>query len=254
MIDIHNHVLVGVDDGPQSLDETIALLKQARAQGIKGIVVTPHHLHPRYDNIFADVECGINKLQHNQQIKDLEIQLYAGQEIRITDQILDDIDQHKVKGINGSKYLLIELPSNSVPHYTKNLLYEIQTKGFVPIIAHPERNKAIAKDINLLYELINNGALSQITASSLTGELGKNIQKLSIQMLEHNLVHFVASDAHHSESRPFSLDALFSTPKLKNIESVINVLLDNNEAMIQDKSVVTGRPIEFKRNKFFGLI
>ena len=253
MIDIHNHVLVGVDDGPQSLDETIALLKQASAQGIKGIVVTPHHLHPRYDNTFETVLKGIDELNNIEEIAQLNLQLYPGQEIRITDKIFEEIEQHKVKGINGSKYLLIELPSNSVPHYTKNLLYEIQTKGFIPIIAHPERNKAIAKDINLLYELINNGALSQITASSLTGELGKNIQKLSIQMLEHNLVHFVASDAHHSESRPFSLDALFNTPKLKNIESVISVLLDNNEAMIQDKSVVTERPIEFKKNKFFGL-
>ncbi|MRE71913.1 tyrosine-protein phosphatase [Mammaliicoccus sciuri] len=253
MIDIHNHLLTGADDGPQSIEETIGLLEQAKKQGIKGIVVTPHHLHPRYDNVFADVERGIKQLQSNKQIKDLEIDLYAGQEIRITDQLLNHIDQHKVKGINGSKYLLIELPTNSIPHYTKNLLYEIQTKGFVPIIAHPERNKAIAKDINSLYELINNGALSQITASSLTGELGKNIQKLSIQMIEHNLVHFVASDAHHWENRPFGLGALFSNSKLKNIETDLKVLLDNNEAMVHDKNVVTGRPIEFKKHKFFGL-
>lgn len=253
MIDIHNHVLVGVDDGPQSLDETIALLKQASAQRIKGIVVTPHHLHPRYDNTFETVLKGLDELNNIEEIAQLNLHLYPGQEIRITDKIFEEIEQQRIYGINKSRYLLIELPSNEVPHYSKKLLYEIQTKGFVPIIAHPERNKAIAKDINLLYALINNGALSQITASSLTGELGKNIQKLSIQMLEHNLVHFVASDAHHSESRPFSLDALFSTPKLKNIESVISVLLNNNESMIQDKSVVMGRPIEFKRNKFFGL-
>lgn len=253
MIDIHNHVLVGVDDGPQSLDETIALLKQARAQGIKGIVVTPHHLHPRYDNTFETVLKGIDELNNIEEIAQLNLQLYPGQEIRITDKIFEEIEQQRIYGINKSRYLLIELPSNEVPHYTKKLLYEIQTKGFIPIIAHPERNKAIAQNINLLYELINHGALSQLTSSSLTDELGKNIQKLSIQMLEHNLVHFVASDAHHSESRPFSLDALFSTPKLKNIESDISVLLDNNEAMIQDKNVVTGRPIEFKKNKFFGL-
>ncbi|MEB6201977.1 capsular biosynthesis protein [Mammaliicoccus fleurettii] len=253
MIDIHNHLLVGMDDGPQTLEETIDLFTQAKEQGITGIVVTPHHLHPRYNNIFSDVDNAIKDLTSNQQIKDFNIQLYPGQEIRITDKVLEDIDQHQIQGINHSKYLLIELPSNSMPHYTKNLLYEIQTKGFIPVIAHPERNKAIAQDINLLYELINKGALSQITASSLTGELGKNLQKLSIQMIEHNLIHFVASDAHHPENRPFGLAELFTTPKLKNMQPPIKRLLNNNEAMIQNKDVVKERPIEFKKNKFFGL-
>ncbi|HCN61644.1 MULTISPECIES: tyrosine-protein phosphatase [Mammaliicoccus] len=253
MIDIHNHLLVGMDDGPQTLEETIDLLTQAKEQGITGIVVTPHHLHPRYNNIFSDVDNAIKDLTSNQQIKDFNIQLYPGQEIRITDKVLEDIDQHQIQGINHSKYLLIELPSNSMPHYTKNLLYEIQTKGFIPVIAHPERNKAIAQDINLLYELTNNGALSQVTASSLTGELGKNLQKLSIQMIEHNLIHFVASDAHHSKNRPFGLGELFNTSKLKNMEPTIKGLLNNNEAMIQNKDVVKERPIEFKKSKFFGL-
>src|SRR5699024_10603903 len=105
----------------------------------------------------------------------------------------------------------------------------------------------------LLYELISNGALSQVTASSLTGELGKNLQKLSIQMIEHNLIHFVASDAHHPENRPFGLGELFTTPKLKNMQPTIKSLLNNNEAMIQNKDVVKERPIEFKKSKFFGL-
>lgn len=253
MIDIHNHLLVGFDDGPQTLEETINLLAQAKEQGITGIVVTTHHLHPRYNNVFSDVDNAIKDLTRNQQIKDFNIQLYPGQEIRITDKVLKDIDQHQIQGINHSKYLLIELPSNTIPYYTKNLFYEIQTKGFIPIIAHPERNKAIAQDINLLYELINSGALSQITASSLTGKLGKNIQKLSIQMIEYNLIHFVASDAHHPENRPFGLRELFTTPKLKNMETTIKELLHNNEAMIKNKDVVKRRPIEFKKSKFFGL-
>nr|WP_315293754.1 CpsB/CapC family capsule biosynthesis tyrosine phosphatase [Mammaliicoccus lentus] len=253
MIDVHNHLLINVDDGPESEEDLISLLKQAKEQGITGIVVTPHHLHPRYNNSFDDIDREINRLNKMQEIKHFNIQLFAGQEIRLTDKILEDINQHQIRGINGSKYLLIELPSNEIPHYTKKLLYEIQTKGFIPIIAHPERNKSIAKDINLLYELINNGALSQVTASSLTGELGKNIQKISIQMIEHNLIHFVASDAHHSERRPFRLGDLFNVPKLKYIESEIKRLLNNNEAIIQDKDINRKRPIEYKKNKFFGL-
>lgn len=253
MIDIHNHILVGIDDGPQTVEESINLMKQAKEQGIKGIVVTPHHLHPKYNNTFLNVLNGIDELYKNEEIAQLNIVFYPGQEIRITDKIFEDLEKQRIYGINHSKYLLIELPSNEVPRYTKNLLYEIQTKGFIPVIVHPERNKAIAQNINLLYELINNGALSQITASSLTGELGKNIQNLSIQMIEHNLIHFVASDAHHSETRPFGLGALFTTSKLKNKESTIRDLLHNNEAMVMNKDVVKGRPIEFKKSKFFGL-
>nr|WP_263314158.1 CpsB/CapC family capsule biosynthesis tyrosine phosphatase [Mammaliicoccus sp. Marseille-Q6498] len=253
MIDIHNHVLIGVDDGPQVEEDAIGLLKQAKEQGITGVVVTPHHLHPRYKNDFKSVEQGIEKLKEIPEIAQLDIKLYPGQEIRITDEILDGIEQQQIFGINHSKYLLIELPSNSVPHYTKKLLYEIQTKGFIPVIAHPERNKAITNDINLLYELINGGALSQLTASSLTGELGKNIQKTSMNMIDHNLIHFIASDVHHVEKRPFGFGKLFNTPKLKNLNDDLQTLLNNNEAMIQNKDVVKQRPIEFKKNKFLGL-
>ncbi|WP_323703217.1 tyrosine-protein phosphatase [Mammaliicoccus sp. Dog046] len=250
MIDIHNHLIVGVDDGAQTDEDFISLIEQAHDQGITGIVLTPHHLHPRYDNSFADVTKAVEELKQRQEVKDLNIDLYPGQEIRITDKILDEIDQHKLSGLNHSKYLLIELPSNEVPHYTKHLLFEIQARGFIPIIAHPERNKAIAKDINLLYELINNGSLSQLTASSLIGTHGKNLQKLSIQMLEHNLVHFIASDAHHSERRPFSMDGLFGNSKTKHYEPEIKQLLNNNENLIQDKDIATERPMEYKKKRF----
>ena len=251
MIDIHNHVLVGVDDGPANEEEAIALVKQAHEQGITTIVVTPHHLHTRYDNTFHAVQSGIDRLNSIKEISELNIQLLPGHEIRITEKILEEIENQNIKGINDSKYLLIELPSNEVPHYTKKLLFELQTKGFVPIIAHPERNKAIAKDINILYELVNNGALSQITASSLTGEVGKYIQKLSIQMIEHHLVQLIASDAHHVNRRPFGFERLFNQSKLD--DQYITQLLRNNELLIQDKDVIRERPIEFKKHKFFGL-
>ncbi|MCJ1759075.1 tyrosine-protein phosphatase [Mammaliicoccus sciuri] len=253
MVDIHNHILVGADDGPKSIEETIALLQQAKQQGIDDIVVTPHHLHPKYENTFDTVTKGIEELNKIDEIAKLNIQFYPGQEIRLSDQILQDIEQRKIYGINDTKYLLIELPSNEVPRYTKKLLYEIQNKGLVPIIAHPERNKAIARDINLLYGLINNGALSQITASSLNGELGKNLQKISIKMIEHNLIHFIASDAHHVSNRPFAMNNLFNNSKLKNIEADIEMFLQNNEALIQDKYIRRERPIEFNKSKFFGL-
>ncbi|MEX6216495.1 tyrosine-protein phosphatase [Mammaliicoccus sciuri] len=253
MIDIHNHLLMGLDDGAQSYEETISLLQQAKEQGITGVVVTPHHLHPKYNNKFSKVESKLNQLKQYQQIVDYGIDLYVGQEIRIKDQVLDDIDNQFIQGINHSRYILIEFPSNSIPNYTKNLLYEVQNKGFIPIIAHPERNKAIVSNPNLLYELVNNGALSQVTSSSLTGELGKNIQNISIKLIDHNLIHFIASDAHHPITRPFIMSDLFSISKLKKVEDKLHELIRNNEFIIRDEEIVRTRPKEIKKNKFFGL-
>ena len=116
MVDIHNHVLVGADDGPKSIEEAIALLQQAKQQGINDIVVTPHHLHPKYENTFDTVTKSIEDLNNIEEIAKLNIQLYPGQEIRITDKIFEEIEQQRIYGINKSRYLLIELPSNEVPH------------------------------------------------------------------------------------------------------------------------------------------
>lgn len=253
IIDIHNHLLVGVDDGPRNIDGMIELLKQAKEQGIEGVIVTPHHLHPRYQNKFPKVEKLLKELSENPEVKELGIDLYPGQEIRITDDVLTDIDNKDIQGLYHSKYLLIELPSDHVPTFTTRLIYEIQNKGFIPIIVHPERNKAIAKDINLLFELINIGALSQITASSLTGDFGRNVQKISIEMIEHRLIHFIASDAHHAEKRPFGFDKLFTTPKIKHLKSNIEDLLTNNEGIINNENILTQKPLKYERKKFLGL-
>lgn len=254
MIDIHNHLLVGVDDGPSHDDEMMSLLKQAKEQGITGIVLTPHHLHPRFkSNHFENIVQKITQLKQREDIKELGIELYPGQEIRLNGQIYEDIEKGRICGINSSQYLLIELPTNELPHYTKSCIYRLQTMGYIPIIVHPERNKVIAKDINLLFELINGGALSQITASSLTGVLGKKIQTTSIRMIEHNLIHFIASDAHHVKTRPFRLAELFKTRELRCLEEEIEYLLNNNKEMINNKVIKTKRPIKYIKKKHLGL-
>lgn len=253
MIDIHNHIIPQLDDGPSNNEEMMKLLKQAANQGITGIVATPHHLHPRFDNVYSQVEKNTELLNRNDEIKKLGLTIYPGQEVRINDQIFEEIEQGKIRGINNSKYILVELPSRELPHYTKRIIYELQVKGFIPVIAHPERNKAIAKNINLLFDLINIGALSQITAASLLGTSGVNIQKLTCKMIEHQLVHFIASDAHNSIHRPFGLDGLFTTSKIKMYENDIKQLIDNNKSLISMEDIKKSRPIEIQRKKILGL-
>ncbi|MDW4099690.1 capsular biosynthesis protein [Staphylococcus saprophyticus] len=255
MIDIHNHILVDVDDGPKSINEAIELLKQAKSEGATDIVASPHHLHTRYSNDIQKVKMKLNELKKIEEIKELEIRLYSGQEIRVTDQIIDDINNGKIEGINGSRYLLLEFPSNEVPHYSNQLFYELQTMGYVPIIAHPERNKAIVQNMDLLFELINGGALSQITTSSLLGEFGSNVRKLSLKMIDNNLAHFIASDAHSATHRPFVLKQLFKEKKLKTYYEELESYLKNGKAVLENEKISKLMPTQdYKQKKWFGFL
>lgn len=255
MIDMHNHILVDVDDGPQSINEAIELLKQAKGEGVTDIVVTPHHLHTKYSNDIEKVKIKLNELKNNPEIKELELRLYAGQEIRITDQIIEGIKNGEIEGINESRYLLIEFPSNEIPYYTNQLFYELQTMGYMPIIAHPERNKAIAQNLDLLFDLINGGALSQITTSSLLGDFGSNVRKLSLKMIDSNLAHFIASDAHSITNRPFMLKQLFNDRKLKAYYEELESYLKNGELVLKDERISKQIPTQdYKQKKWFGLL
>lgn len=254
MIDIHNHILMDIDDGPQSITAMIDLLNQAKSEGVNNIVVTPHHLHPKYNNNIQLVKEGIKALKQNEDVRKLNVNFYAGQEIRVTDKVIDDINYGNIEGINNSNYLLLEFPSNEVPHYSKQLFYELQTMGYIPIIAHPERNKAIVQNLDLLYELINGGALSQLTTSSLLGDFGSNVKRTSLKIIDNNLAHFIASDAHSATTRPFIMKQLFKERKLKDYYEEFENYLENGKLVINNERISKQIPTqEYKQKKWFGL-
>ncbi|MEB8305373.1 tyrosine-protein phosphatase [Staphylococcus xylosus] len=254
MIDMHNHILIDIDDGPQSLTAAIDLLKQAKREGITDIIATPHHLHPKYSNDIHTVKEKINELKLNEEIRNLNINFYAGQEIRVTDRVIDDINNGNIEGINNSNYLLLEFPSNEVPHYSKQLFYELQTMGYIPIIAHPERNKAIVQNLDLLFELINGGALSQLTTSSILGDLGSNVRRISLKIMDNNLAHFIASDAHSATTRPFVMKQLFKERKLKTYYETFEDYIENGNLIIKNERVSKQIPTQdYKQKKWFGL-
>ena len=254
MIDIHSHVLVDVDDGPKNLEDAIELLKQAKNEGVTDIIVTPHHLHPNWDNEAKNVYEGLELLKAQKEVQDIGINLHPGQEIRIKDELFKELDSNQAIALANSQYILIELPSGHVPSSTKQIIFELQKRGYTPIIAHPERNKAIANDLKLLYELVNSGALAQLTTTSLNGGLGKKLQQVSLQMIDYNLVHFIASDAHNVDSRPFIMDSLFRNKKLKAYHDELNQMIKNAESLLNKERVYTNRPEEpTQRKKFLGI-
>lgn len=244
MIDIHNHILVNMDDGPKTKQAMIQLLTQAKEEGITGVIATPHHLNPKFNNSFQNVSLKLAEMRKIPEIKDLGIELFPGQEVRLTGAMIKEIEYGSIQGLNKSRYLLIELPFGDVPDNANRLCHELQYLGYIPIIAHPERNKAIAKNPYLLYELICNGALSQLTASSLLGDFGRSVQKLSLRFMDCHLAHFIASDAHSVEHRPFVLNQLFDERKLIPYRNKIEEMIENAKAIVNNEVVYSDIPCE----------
>ena len=254
MIDIHCHILPGVDDGPTHLEESIAMAKAAVAEGIRLIIATPHHDNGHYDNPRHTVLNKVNALNDVLRAESIGIEIVPGQEVRITGDLLTNYDAGKVLSlVDGRQYIMIELPSNHVPAYTKRILYDIQMEGLQPIIVHPERNLELVASPQLLYEFVKNGALTQITAGSIAGVFGKKIKKFSLQLIEANLTHYVASDAHNLINRKFHMVQAFDEIEKRFGVDMVYGFMDNAELLIQGDLAYREIPQEIESKKFLGL-
>ncbi len=237
MIDIHNHLLMNVDDGPTSEDEVLNLLHQAIDQGITNIMLTPHHHVGPY---MTPKDTVMEKLQEIQKLIDeneLDIEVHHGQEIRINETIIDDLNRGFNTSLNDSQYILVEMPFTELPPFYETVIDELIENGYTPIIAHPERCAEIAGNHDLLAQLVNKGALAQVTAASVTGDFGEDLQETGFEMIEKGLIHVVASDAHHAEVRPFMLRKAFETIEDELGEKYVERLKDNAQKIFADEAV-----------------
>lgn len=253
MIDIHSHILPGIDDGAKTEADSIAMAKKAVSEGITKIVATPHHRNGSFDNTreniltYTDI---INKLFEQENIP---LEVLPGQETRINGDMISDLEQGELLPINHSKYLFVELPSDHVPQYTGKMLFDIQVAGHIPVIVHPERNQEIMEHPNRLYEFIRKGALSQITAGSLIGKFGKEVQKVTHQLIQANLTHFIASDAHNTTTRTFWMKEAFEEVKDTYGIDLYYFFIENSQLMVDQMNVDRLEPMMVKRKKFLGL-
>ncbi|MEH7180558.1 tyrosine-protein phosphatase [Neobacillus vireti] len=253
MVDIHSHILPGVDDGAQDIAESIKMAKAAVEQGIHTIVATPHHLNNRYENhkkTIIDRVAELNLIFEQEQI---DLQVFPGQETRIYGELLEGYELGEILPINQTQYVLIEFSSNHVPQYTEKLFYEMQVRGLIPIIVHPERNQQLIEQPDVLYKLVKNGALSQITAASVHGAFGKKIKKFSQQLIEANLTHFIASDAHNTTSRSFRMREAYGMIQAKYGSEMVYLFKENAALAIEGKYVYKEPPERIKKKKIFNL-
>lgn len=253
MIDIHSHILPGVDDGAQSELDSLQMARAAVANGISTIVATPHHRNGSYDNDRETIQKWVDTLRDLLVREDIPLTVLPGQETRINGDMVTELKNRIILPINDTRYVFVEFPSAHVPRYASQMLFDIQVAGYVPIIVHPERNQELIEHPARLYDFVKRGALTQVTAASVVGKFGKNIQKFSNQLIESNLTHFIATDAHNTKSRGFLLDEAYQAINREHGRDYYYMFLENSELMIDDKNVNRLEPMHIKKKKFLGI-
>lgn len=205
MIDLHNHLLPGIDDGAPDLDTALQLARVAVADGITHLVCTPH-IHPgRYDNTHASIQGAHRQFVEGLQQAGIELQVAAAAEVRFGMELMVGIAQNAVPFLGqwqGKRVLLLEFPHGEIPFGAERLTAWLLQRDIVPMIAHPERNKGLMRSPGKLKAFLDQGCLLQVTAGSVAGRFGPAAQELAHALLEQGVVTILASDAHNLQHRP----------------------------------------------------
>lgn len=255
MIDLHCHILPGVDDGAKTVEDSIAMAKKAVSQGITHVMCTPHHNNGMYTNPANQVIEKVAELQKVFDQQGLPLTLLEGQEVRITGSLLEDIEKNEVLFTDlNNTYILIEFPTGDVPAYAEQLFFTLMSKGHVPVIVHPERNAVFRKDPNQLLPFLEMGVLTQLTAPSIVGIFGKEIQRTAKQMLEHNMLYMVASDAHNMKQRTFVLKEAYDAIYKIGGKEMVRGMKQMTKDLVNGDSVqrLSFQPVKNKRIQLFG--
>jgi protein-tyrosine phosphatase len=236
-IDIHSHILYGIDDGSKTLEESIEILKQAKEIGFKEIVLTPHYIeNSKYNKNNEEKEKLLKTLKE----KETEIKLYIGNEVFQTENIEELLNKKEIATINNSKYLLIEFPMyQKTIKNINNIIYELKIKGITPIIAHPERYEFIQTNIKIVDSLIEDGAILQSNYGSIIGIYGKNAKKTVKKLLKNNKISLLATDVHYKNNKIYEkMDKIIK--KIKKIvgeERLIELIYENPKKIIENKEI-----------------
>lgn len=233
MIDIHCHILPGIDDGVKDIDTAICMARFAYENGTSTIIATSHFWYGYYESNFQYVSDKVKKLSNILKANGINIELKPGQEIFLDGHILEFYKSSTIRGLNGSRYLLLELPMDKLPHNALDSIYELRLMGAEVIIAHPEIYMYIIDKPSIINDFIREGCLFQINAGSIMGKRGHAIKKTSEILIKHNICQFIATDAHGIGKR---------RPELKSAYKHINVdlkkvIMENEVNLIKNKEI-----------------
>jgi protein-tyrosine phosphatase len=203
MIDIHAHILPSLDDGPKTVEESIEMCKVAASDGISTIVATPHSKDGVYEAKGENILIAVEALNLELQKSHIDLKILPGAELHVNERLLEGIENGDALTMNNNrKHILLELPFFFIPPGTERLIFNLQSLGIIPIIAHAERISFFQKNPKSLEKLVESGVMVQVTAQSITGFFGSRERKCAERFLKRKTVHFIASDAHSPRNRP----------------------------------------------------
>ena len=251
MIDFHSHIVYDVDDGSQTIENSIKILKRAEKAGFHSIILTPHYMEDYYEYSKDQIKERIEELENICEEENINIKLYQANEIYITNRMVDLLDKEIASSINDSRYVLFELPMNDEPANLLEVMYSLLENGKVPIIAHPERYVYIQKDPNKLLELIENGVLFQTNYGSILGQYGKEIQKTAKLLIENNFIHFLGTDVHKTGRIYQDIEEIKKQlRKIISEEKILELTEKNAEKVIKDEEIEIEIPTKIKQGFF----
>ena len=259
MIDIHSHILPGIDDGPDSMEESIAMARMAEKEGIKSIIATPHSGAGEYRTNPPQVRKAVSELNERLELEGVAIQIFPGMEIRVTPRVVDLLLARDLLTLNETPYVLLELHPLQVLAGMENLLHSLIEKGFCPILAHPEKNNAIQGDptrfIDMFCRLPLGSFLIQITADSLAGDSDLTSLSTAQFLLKSRAVHFIASDAHSVAARPPRLkDAVEIATALVGPDLARKLVFDWPLAVLRGEAIAPEAPASTPRPKWWSFL
>ncbi|MBM7617697.1 protein-tyrosine phosphatase [Weissella uvarum] len=251
MIDIHCHLLPNLDDGSPSLEQSLDLAREAVANQVTHALVTPHHMNGRYVNHAKDVMAETAAFQEALEDANIPLTVFPGQEIRMNGDLLQAYDAHDLLATDEfNTYMLIEFPSDEVPVFSEQVLFELQQRGTTPIIVHPERNQGFMDHPDKLVDFISRGMLAQVTASSYVGTFGSKVAAFAQDIVSHGLAHFFASDAHVMKRRSYQLQVAYQQLEKADAQ-MAHAFEENAKAAVNGDPVTTFAVTPIKKRRFF---
>ena len=244
MIDFHSHILPNIDDGSRSIEETFNLIKEAKNVGFDAIVSTSHYMENYYETNVPEREVWINAIYENLQVKNINIRLYLGNEIYLTENIIKLLEEGKASTINDTSYVLFEMPLNAEPLNLYDIVYEMIQCKLVPILAHPERYSFVQKDPELIYDLIQKGVLMQANYGSIIGQYGEKAKMIVKKFLKNNMIHFLGTDVHRQNTiYPRIPECLAEINSLIGEEKLEELSNENPLLALKNKRIDIAEPI-----------
>lgn len=239
LVDLHCHILPGVDDGAKDLPMALNMARAAVEQGISHILLTPHHMDGEYTNHKIDVLRKTSSFQKALDESEIPLIVFPGQEVHLTGDLITALNDDDILFMDeGGKYLLLELPHSGIPEYTEDMIFELQTRGITPVIAHPERNHGFQKDPDRLYDFVTRGCLTQLTCSSYLGVFGDNVEKLTAKIIRSGMGFAFSSDAHNFKGRRFLMREAFNKLEQRAGKDVAARFNDDARAILNGDEIV----------------